>query len=174
MALTSSSRFDRVKVSRNSRYPGSGLNIWVDDGSKYGWDLKIDGLSGNSQSELEVVQDIWASSDGLRDTDGNAVAIEMSRFHSDITDVDDLEDHGYPNPLLEGSYERWLNTVLNVEGHFLKTSEVEVDSDTGRSLLALAGDIGTSYRVPDGDNYDAALDQLPNNRRGRRRVPDAA
>ena len=160
MALTSSSRFDRVKIGRNPTTPGLSLTIWVDDGSRYGWGLNIDGISGGSRSDLEIVQGIWASSEGLRDSDGSAITVDIRRFISGVTDENDLEDHGFPNPLQEGSYERWLNVVHNVEGHFLKTGEVEVDADTGRSLLALAGDIGTSYRVPAGANYAAALDQL--------------
>ena len=159
MALTSSSRFDRVRISFSS-IDRVNLEARVDDDSRYRWVLVPEGIEGSSQTDLETLQDIWASSDGFRDTDNNALAVQLRSFPSGVSDENDLEDHGFPNPFLEGSYDRWQATVLNLRGHFQKTAEVEVTTDTGRSVLTLESDIGTNYRVPDGDNYESSLDAL--------------
>ena len=114
-------------------------------------------IDGDSASDLEDIQDLYASSAGLQDEDDNAYTVQLRYFPTAISDETELEDHGYPNPLVEGSYERWLASK-KVQGYFLQGSTVETDADTSAQTLDLKAHVGTSRRVPEGGTYDAALD----------------
>ena len=92
-------------------------------------------VTGTSLTDLEALQAIWASSDGLQDASDNAITVSINGLHAEQgSDETELEAEGYPNPLDASSYAR-LWSVRRVSGAFLKHAEVEENTTTGRADL---------------------------------------
>ena len=63
-----------------------------------------------TRTQTSTIRDIWASSDGLRDADGNDIDIVINGVHSDYASTPgEVEDLGIQNPLDAGSQTRYKN-----------------------------------------------------------------
>ena len=100
----------------------------------------MDGLQGPTLAKLVILQAIYASADGFRDADGNAVVPLLLRNEGlppGVT-VANMEVYGYPNPLIAGADDRWQN-ARNVEGAFQTHASVEEDATSGRRDIVTTG-----------------------------------
>ena len=149
--LTTSSRFNSVSMTFEPV-----ANMWGEisaedsDGDRHSW--YPENLSPYAfadvaaDSVISVLQTIWASADGLRDSDGVTIVPTLT---NSAFDLDELEDHGYINPLDSGSYNRWF-TAQKVRGAFQQEATVENDADTGRPDIKSGIGWVPENRVPTG------------------------
>ena len=135
MPLTTSDTFQEITLRLVQVYYVD-LYYRLSDGTRdrlsfYNGDIP----SGHAQrADLDVLQEIYASADGFRDADGNAVAIKLNDFaRGGLTIFNDaaLEINGFVNPLINGSYDRLAN-MLAVLGALLLEGSVNADSVTNR------------------------------------------
>ena len=141
MAFTSTTPISSISIS----YTGSTLSqldVWSDESysqnlvitlseDDYPVSSSVDGLA------LAALRTQYASADGIQRANDTATYIGVIGLPFGITH-DELENHGYENPFLEGSHDRLLNKQ-KVEGAFLKQATVETDADTGRTDITLHG-----------------------------------
>ena len=106
-------------------------------------------------ANLEVLQDIWASDDGFQDADGNAVVITLGRYAFGTT-LDSLEEHGWWNPLHEGSYERWIDDQL-IRGAHVREATYSEHATTGRPAITSSIDDIPVFRNPGTETFDYSL-----------------
>ena len=136
MALTPSSRFLSIVVSRG--LPTSvKVEYRLSDDSyaeirMYGADLASDHADRDA---LDTLQGIYASAEGFLDSDGNSLAVSVRSFIArgvQVKDIDELENHGFWNPLIDGSFERaqMLQQTLGV--FQAEVESVETDATSGR------------------------------------------
>ena len=136
MALTVSSRFRLIKFTNsNARIT---IAYTFDDGiietlgALYGRDLPSDHID---RGKLDILQEIYASADGFLDDTGTSLAILLSGFYSSgrfILDIAELEDNGFVNPLIPGSYDR-VQMLQQTLGVFqTEVEEIETDATSGR------------------------------------------
>ena len=117
-------------------------------GPTYVWLWKRPGLLldyRSSESDLIALQALYASSDGIRDANGNAVPIT---WDSDSIDPDDIPKTGWFNPLIPGAFEEWQN-AQEVSSIFGDEVVISRDSTTGRPDFASTVGITPANRVPD-------------------------
>ena len=103
-----------------------------------------------SNADWIVLQDIYASTDGFLDGDGNAVTPTVIGFVHGTT-PESLEEFGSFNPLHEGSYEQYIKN-LRVAGRF-----VQGLSETDHGFLEVRhSGVGLIPEPdqPEGDAYD--------------------
>ena len=110
--ITATSRFIRVKIAWQSLQGAvSKVSCWLDDSANTRVFINLTGgeppptgsaLAGN----LAALQQIYASSDGIRDGDGNALDIEVAAYPHGTT-IQSLIDHGEWNPLDADSWDRF-------------------------------------------------------------------
>ena len=70
--------------------------------------------SGQYLTDLGILQDIYESSDGFRDADGNAITPTVRGFPYGTT-VESLDEFGSYNPLREDAYEQYQDS-LRIQG----------------------------------------------------------
>ena len=88
------------------------------------------------KADWDALQEIHASSDGLQDSDGNAVTPWVGGF-SHGTTFEALAEYGYFNPLVAGSFEAWEER-LRFGGAFLTGNEFTRDADTRKVTAKVA------------------------------------
>ena len=153
--ISPSSRFDYLRVVFSVAPGWISLGVVDIDGDIFTWSFGLrrpDIISGSqSETDLEALQDLWASSDGLRDGDGNAFLASYkgaAGVFADPSDMDTLRTRiGLFNPLRAGDYERWKNKLM-VEGALVQGAAVEVDAATGRTDIVTTGGIRFKRGVP--------------------------
>jgi hypothetical protein len=155
MTLSTTSRFVYAGVNFSSRpiFPSS-VAYKTTEGDRGrisfydGWPTGADDLTA-----LGILQEIYASTDGYLDADGNALSDDMFYvWGSDIppgTTIANMEARGLVNPFIAGGEDRWLN-ARQVDGAFLLEAEVEEDSQTGRRDIVTKGGVRFNRRVPTG------------------------
>lgn len=157
MALSTSSRFTSIKVDCFIDNRPDAVEYNTTDGDF----LNFKVLTGPPASgehgydELEILKDIYESSDGFLDADGVALVPYVSSFDHGTT-VESLEEYDSWNPLKEGSWESYqrgleIGSALGADG------SLERDSTTGQPTFGFEGVIETKGRKRDGSNFDAPL-----------------
>ena len=104
---------------------------------------------------LEVLQDIWASDDGFQDGDGTGITPTVF-YYPFGSDVDALEEHGWWNPLHEGSYERWVDDQL-IRGAHVREATYSEHATTGRPAVTSSIDDIPVFRNPGTETFDYSL-----------------
>ena len=174
MALTTASRFSSVYITYTFGLP---IDVTANPdpflSSNY---VSINIGRGAPESgtqdatDLGILQEIYGSTDGFRDADGNSITVIVRQGPDGITDADDLEINGHLNPLSADSYERVAN-LKAVFGTFLQAASVEEDSDTGRRDISIeAGFIPTKRTSNSGAVQQSLEDWTASNVSGRLRV----
>ena len=154
MALTLSSVFEVVTIVCRQDTGLPYLVEWrLDDVTStvglvnFGWSL---GSLDVVNADWAVLRDIYESSSGFVDADGNVVVPTVRNFIHGTT-PESMEEFGSFNPLHEGSYEQWLKS-RQVEGILLQGT-----SRVGSGLLEIRHK-GVGYipvaDQPVGDAYD--------------------
>ena len=59
-------------------------------------------------SDIDILQTIYASEDGFRDGDGNAVIVTLNSAPPELVTLADIDAHGLLNPFDSDSYDRWI------------------------------------------------------------------
>ena len=163
IATSPATRFLIVNVSVSLHSPGfTKVSVRDVDGTNYSWTRTPRGariVSGSqAESDLAALQAIHASSEGIRDGDGNRLTIGLRGVHADfISSIDDLEPNGLPNLLIAGSYERWEN-LQQVRGALLQHASVEVHADTGRRDIEIGGGFIPTKRVSNSGEVQQPLE----------------
>ena len=150
MAITLTSTFQRISLSWYSEE-----NRWNSlygrtdgDNSEY-FEFLFPAIEGSASAALLLIlQEIYASTAGFVNEAGTSITVRITV--PNVTNVDDLEPNGYPNPLIPG-YEDRATNLRQVRGAFLKEATVEKDSNTGRTDIALRAGLVPTPRIPDGD-----------------------
>ena len=109
----------------------------------------------NGYDELVILQEIYASSDGFRDADGNSITILVQGFTYGTT-LESIEEHGFYNPLDPDSYARYLEN-RKVAGAHAAHAEVEEDSITGRKDVVTTGGLRVKKGVPPSGDLDQSI-----------------
>ena len=176
MAISTSpaTRFQFV-VMTGSTAPGT-VNLAAQDvdGNIYRWAFgpRRAGLASGSQEaiDLAALQTIHASVAGILDGDGNALAIRLNRFPSElISSLEDLNKYDMPNALIPGSYERWLD-LQEVKGALMKHASVEEDTDTGRRDIKIGGGFIPVKRISDSGEMQQPLEDWTASQGGTNRL----
>ena len=160
MPLTTSDTFQEIALNLGQVYHVK-LYYVLSDGTSdrlyfYGGDLSSDHYQ---RADLDVLQEIYASADGFRDADGNAVAIRLNDFaRGGLSIFNDaaLEINGFVNPLINGSYDRLAN-MLAVLGALLLEGSVDADSVTNRRDILLKGGLIPETRTPESGSLQVSL-----------------
>ena len=101
---------------------------------------------------LEVLQEIYA--DGFQDANGTDITPTLRGNPYFIT-LDNIEEYGYPHPLISGSWQRWLELQKFLGLATLGAMETAVEG--GRRQLKLSADIVGENAQPTTENYDYPL-----------------
>ena len=82
--ISTTSRFSQLYLDGNSISYGARAIVFtvdggLDDGARYRVDFPVDGsdVTADHQDDWDVLIDIYNSSDGFRDVDGNSVSVEV-------------------------------------------------------------------------------------------------
>ena len=140
--ITNSDRFSEIRVRFNGGYPHgfSSVRFRTDADPQVSGrpGVSSEGFlptSGEHYDNLVVLQEIYASSDGFRDAGGNDLSIDLIDCPF-TTDVAELEEHGFLNPLDADSWDRWI-AFLKMRGRFQEgatiTNEGDIDITFGLS-----------------------------------------
>ena len=105
MAITASSTFTEVLLNRTPTTEQVQARWMSPDGDGYVNNL----LTNLDDADLAILQEVYASADGF-----GSVAVYLQNYPDNITTIDELEPHGFWNPLDAGSYNRW---IAQAEGH---------------------------------------------------------
>ena len=120
----------------------------------------------DDETELEILQEIYASDDGFQDSDGNDIAVTVVNHIDGITDVADLEPNGYWNPFIAGSWERHRSGLRESQGVMLKHAAVTEDATSGRRDLALTGGVMPAKAAPPSGDLAQSVEDWFANRSG--------
>ena len=155
MALTATDRFRHVRLGFNplsQAVPELGYSTVAGDAVSFVFDNGEDLPSGHAhRAELDILQEIYASTDGFLDEDGNRITVTAFGFLAGgnaITDADDFESHGLWNPLIDGSYDRWVASRKAIGAFLLEEAQVTEDPTSGRHDLKMPGGLTTTRRRP--------------------------
>ena len=171
--ITTSTRFDSISFSMNS-LPLSEASVTLvtatDVIKKWNY-LEGEPAAGTEEGDnLAVMQEIFASTNGFQDEDGNALDVYLSDTFPHGVDLADFEEHGLFNPFVEGSYDRLINR-MKVEGAFQLHATVETEADTGRRDIKLGGGLVPEKRTSDsGESQQSLEDWTASNVVGKLRV----
>ena len=146
MALTTSSRFKYVVLTWNSVQDIWNSTYYELDETDSEQVVISFPLSTAEIAKLDILKEIYSSSDGLRNAAGDSIIANVTQ-HPTITDAADLEENGIVNPLLEGSTERLAN-LKKVMGAFLRHGSVEEDTTSGRLDILLSGGFVPELTIP--------------------------
>ena len=133
--ITTSDRFSSVTHNFSERriHGFSQVRFTTDEDPSVSGDIGLveGGLLPAAGSEegdnLRVLQDIWASSDGFRDADGNSITVRLNDCPF-TTDIGELESHGYLNPFDADSWDRWVE-FLKMRGRFQEGATITNEGD---------------------------------------------
>ena len=159
MALTVASRFRseagvRITFSLGVGEPFISLVAWIFSDGTYGTigsfvDLGRPPISGETgYADLVILQTIFASSDGFRDSDGNSATVVVKGFPYGTT-LDSLEEHNHYNPLDADSYARWVNSQKFAAATQQRQAFTR-DADTGKVTAKINHHIEPTASVADG------------------------
>ena len=88
------------------------------------------------KADWDALQEIHASSAGLRDSDGNVVTPQLWKFTYGTT-FESLAENGFFNPLVAGSFEAWQEKI-RFGSAFLTGNEFTRDADTKKVTAKVA------------------------------------
>ena len=150
MALTTASRFLYVSVAYSvGRIPASIGYRTTDDSRGYILLYPWPAAGSASLAELVILQEIWASSDGFLDADGNAIIVGIGEHpipdHS--VPIEDYAGIGLINPLDPNSYPNSID-LSKVQGAFAQHGSVEEDAISSSKDIVLTGGFKTKKGTP--------------------------
>ena len=139
MVITASSTFTRLNLSRDTNTEQVTVAWFSPDGNGY----VINALTNLDDAGLAILQEIYASADGF----GSAI-VQFGNYPVIITTLDEIETHGFWNPLDAGSYNRWIAKQKAVAAYGLEEAEVTTDAVSGRVDISFAGGRPPIKRTP--------------------------
>ena len=108
---------------------------------------------------LSILREIYASDDGLADTDGNAFPINIRGFSfSDDVTIEDFSLYGGFNPFIEEEFDAWLEG-LHARSFFVGDGDYSEDPDTGRPRIEESIDRVPTHRNPGTLTYSYPLSE---------------
>ena len=145
MPITETTRFSEVRIDHVPLV----LSLQVTDSSdvnyNYSWQPGIT-FEDHDDADIRALRALYASADGLRDSAGNAITVQM-RSGTTAT-VEDLPKLGLFNPLIAGAYDAFMNSG-SINAAMGKEVAVGEDSTTGRPDFASTMGLVPADRVPD-------------------------
>ena len=165
MALTSSSQFVRVVVGFDYTVHILGWVHFTTTDGDIGTIYLTKGYpeaGTDDRTDLEILQTIYASSDGFQDENGDSLTVTIGTGAKPafISSIDDFEANGIPNPFIAGSWERWL-TLPRFGGTFTEDgAEVEKHSTTETRTIQLPANVEPAERTPASPNYGFPLENI--------------
>ena len=113
MAFTTSSTFESLNIEFHARENGIRSITAIFDGvspsptyarvSFRSGGYNVDRLPATEQAHLTTLQEIYASANGFRNASNSVLTPSVTGFPYGNT-VEDLAEHGYPNPLDADSF----------------------------------------------------------------------
>ena len=164
MALSLTSKVSRVRID----YLGGGLvglgsvAYRLDDeagGGEIAFESGYPAAGSQARTDLEILQAINGSADGFRDADGNSVTIAVNNNVDGITQASKLEENGYWNPLISGSWERFRDRV----GFQVATQtdqDWEQDADTGKVTAKITHHLEPALSAADNGEQEVDLSRF--------------
>ena len=166
MALTTQSRFTQISVKRESTkvsglFPNS-IAYTLDETPPvkktiYLFELSVFIPNQLNDPDLLILQGIYASTNGFRNTAGDSITPTLERHFTN--DINALEEQGSFNPLIAGSYEKFLESQP-VGGLLIHHSAYTEDSETAEKQLVIQAKIKTEDFTLEGGTYSAPFKDL--------------
>ena len=107
MALTNSDRFTYIYLQWSGFEQRIASVYWQTDETPPESETigTADTVETGQEADLAILQEIYASSEGFRNADGDSITAVVDQLPG-ITNADDLEPNGFPNPLIAGFQDR--------------------------------------------------------------------
>ena len=108
--IDSTSRFVSVTIGFSPfRGETDSMNCFLSNGTHVGWNFEFGPPAAGTEAgdNLEAIQQIWASTDGLRNAGGNAITPTVTYYPYGTT-VEALVAHGDWNPLDPDGWDIWI------------------------------------------------------------------
>ena len=160
MAFTISSTFESLKIgfhAQDNRITGITAIFDGDSPSpsvfviQFRFGYKLDRLPATEQAHLTTLQEIYASANGFRNENNSVLTPSVTGFPYGNT-VEDLAEHGYPNPLDADSFDQYQNK-LQVEGYATR-GLIKAKTVGGREQVEHGVDFVTADFTPKTENYN--------------------
>ena len=108
-------------------------------------------------SDLALLRDNYAANDGLLDTDGNKLTLEIrTNLADDPVPIEALSFYGSFNPFIAAEFEGWLEN-LEVRGAFIREGQFSRDGVTERPRISTPFDDIPIHRNPGTTTFDKSL-----------------